>query len=601
MVLRFNILMRAILAGGSGVPSPITALITTNRVSASNTGVAPFAVHFDATGTTASGVSNPFRDLYHSWNFGDNPTDTWAYGLQPGVAKKNLASGGVAAHVYETPGTYTVNYICINPMTGDATSASITITVLDPDVVFAGTATICIANGATPVPGVNGVPAGASCQNVSTWAGVLALLATGKRLLLRRGDTWQTNNTGLQNIAGPGIVGAYGTGAAPKITYATNARTAFNAGATGLTDWRFMDLESEASALAPGTARAATIFLFSGSYATPDAGNHCLLLRINHHHAGTFATLGNDSIVADCDLSYISGGGGNVGIFSETTVRLAVLGTSVNDATGAEHCIRLQGTQRSVVSNCTLLNPANSKHALTIRGYADPGTYAWYGVYSEYCVVSDNDMDGGTSDIAVHFTATNASLDERHRLIVVERNRVKSTKNYGSCILASVSASAFRNNLLSGNSGTEFGLVLTDSPATASNGSAVLPPTDVQVYNNSYYSANVVTHAVEFLYITSAAATGIDVKNNVTYMPACTKSCKSVLAAVGAVYTASNNTVDGNITTTSPNFTTTPPVTVADWRPTSGYAVNTGVQVPVYDDVLGVVRTGTFDMGALQP
>ena len=64
-------------------------------------------------------------------------------------------------------------------------------------------------------------------------------------------------------------------------------------------------------------------------------------------------------------------------------------------------------------------------------------------------------------------------------------------------------------------------------------------------------------------------------------------------------------TVTGSTGTASTlSFTTAPPVTYADWKPTTGYTINAGANSPkvaVYDDFFSVARTGTPDMGAVQP
>ena len=83
---------------------PIALSLVSSRVS----GVAPLAVFFDATGTTASSTPRPFHDLEYRWDFGDVGSGTWTTGSSAGVSSRNTATGPVAAHVFETPGTYTI-------------------------------------------------------------------------------------------------------------------------------------------------------------------------------------------------------------------------------------------------------------------------------------------------------------------------------------------------------------------------------------------------------------------------------------------------------------------------------------------------------------
>ena len=132
---------------------------------ARTSGVAPLAVFFDASGTTDVGVTaRPFHDLEYTWDFGDPTAGTWAYGAQPGVSSKNSATGPVAAHVFEKPGTYTVTLTAFDGTNTVTTSK--TITVDDPDVVFAGSGTVCMSTSGT----FTNCPSGASHVTTSSLA-----------------------------------------------------------------------------------------------------------------------------------------------------------------------------------------------------------------------------------------------------------------------------------------------------------------------------------------------------------------------------------------------------------------------------------------------
>ena len=107
------------------------------------TGVAPLAVFFDASATIATSTTRPFHDLGFSWNFGESTGPgiaAWGVGARP-TGSRNVATGPMAAHVYEAPGTYTV---CVSITDGTNTvDGAVTITVTDPEVVFAGVAKNC--------------------------------------------------------------------------------------------------------------------------------------------------------------------------------------------------------------------------------------------------------------------------------------------------------------------------------------------------------------------------------------------------------------------------------------------------------------------------
>ncbi|MCR4305088.1 MAG: PKD domain-containing protein, partial [Gallionella sp.] len=138
-------------------------------VPARTSGVAPLAVFFDASATTDTGVTTrPFHDLEYTWSFDDPGSGTWANGAQPGVSSKNSATGPVAAHVFETPGAYTVTLTAFDGANSATTNT--TITVQDPDAVFAGTNTVCVGATTTPVAGANGCPSGAQTVMQSNFA-----------------------------------------------------------------------------------------------------------------------------------------------------------------------------------------------------------------------------------------------------------------------------------------------------------------------------------------------------------------------------------------------------------------------------------------------
>ena len=115
-----------------------TAQLTASRTS----GTAPMAVFFDATGTTDTTTTlDTFRELGYQFNFGDPLPGVWQYDSLP----KNLQTGGpLAAHVFETPGTYVVN-LTVKDASGNSSSASVTINVQSADTVYSGTNTVCIS------------------------------------------------------------------------------------------------------------------------------------------------------------------------------------------------------------------------------------------------------------------------------------------------------------------------------------------------------------------------------------------------------------------------------------------------------------------------
>src|SRR4030067_554946 len=131
----FSVWGLAACSGGGGgststntTPAPAPGGLVLSLVPARTSGVAPLAVFFDASATTDTGVTNrPFHDLEYTWSFGDPSAGTWANGAQPGVSSKNSATGPVTAHVFETPGAYTVSLTAFDGTNTATTTTTITV------------------------------------------------------------------------------------------------------------------------------------------------------------------------------------------------------------------------------------------------------------------------------------------------------------------------------------------------------------------------------------------------------------------------------------------------------------------------------------------
>ncbi len=257
--------------------------ITLSLIPARTSGVAPLSVFFDATGTTdPTMTSRPFHDLEYTWDFGDPSSGTWANGAQPNVSSKNTATGPVSAHVFETPGTYTVTLTAFDGVNTNTTNT--TITVDDPDVVFAGTNTICVSSNTTPTAGANGCPTGAQTvmqPNFATAINTYAL--TNRRVLFKRGDVFTGTTYGWLKVDGPGIIGAFGIDQTIKpivrITISSTYNTPYlalsNNNTAGINDWRIMDLEFDGL----GNIKSQGISAF-GSI------DQVTILRMNMHDIG---------------------------------------------------------------------------------------------------------------------------------------------------------------------------------------------------------------------------------------------------------------------------------------------------------------------------
>lgn len=176
---------------------PVTAVLTATRIS----GVAPLAVMFEGwmSMSESPGIVNPFRQLQYSFDFGDPGSGTWSL---TGNSKNSYSGGPITAHVFETPGTYTVTLTVYDGVA--YATATLTITVEDPDVVFAGAATLVVS----PTSNFTGAPPGAAT------ATTVPDNFDNRRILLRRGESHGTiNRQKARNCQ----LGAFGTGDKPRI------------------------------------------------------------------------------------------------------------------------------------------------------------------------------------------------------------------------------------------------------------------------------------------------------------------------------------------------------------------------------------------------
>ena len=154
------------------------------------------AADFDTPGPTGGEIYDArLHDLIYLWDMGDTVT-TWEKPVNVLTAWKNrnVAKGPFVMHMYPEPGTYSPSVLVIEPSSGKTATATLSggnaITVLDPDDVYPGTATICV----NPVGDDDwtGEPTGAAHVNIdyfdfadSYWQSRLG--GAAKRWLFKRG------------------------------------------------------------------------------------------------------------------------------------------------------------------------------------------------------------------------------------------------------------------------------------------------------------------------------------------------------------------------------------------------------------------------------
>ncbi|ACL66193.1 conserved hypothetical protein [Anaeromyxobacter dehalogenans 2CP-1] len=517
--------------GGTGGTPTGTPMTTAHRTS----GVAPLAVFFDAVNTSASGTAAPFAwssgvyqpsDLegtQYSWSFGDPGSGTWnATG-----ASKDQATGYTAAHVYETPGTYTVS-LSQADTTGTVRTYVQTITV----TAFAGTTYYVAASGNDSAAGTSeATPLRTVARAMS-----VALATSGPvRVLFRRGDTFPVSAAYAITKPGPGIIGAYGSGNRPIFTVAELGDVnVFSPRGTGA-DWRIMDLDMRGPSLSTGTGPVG-----------PDVSHQgvnllVLRLRASNWYVGIgwgdwtpiYATPHDGMFVVDSE----SPGNGGYGMYLGGR-RIALLGNVVSDPVQTHVC-RVWQAHKGVISNNALLRPGGQRHALKLHGpVVNDGRPE-----TRWVSISDNFFQAsGTSQWTVSMGSPSSALSESSPVshVVFERNRFGGSASLVADIESEASHVMVRNNVFDDTAASAVSVLW------AQRNTGVPAPDDVRIYNNTVYDGT--AGSGSGLLQTNSSVTNLRVRNNL-YGAATLSSVSLIQGAGGAGWAA-----DHNLATSSPGF-----------------------------------------------
>jgi hypothetical protein len=465
---------------GTPAGSALSLELVANRV----TGVAPLGVFFDTVGTTSTSTPRPFLDLAYCWDFGDRDSGSFT---TTGLTR-NQAKGPVASHVFEKPGNYTVT-VSARDREGRVSTRAIEIAVSDPDAVFAGDATTCFSSSGN----FTGCPAGAGHETVSSIDGLNAHVATGKRLLLRRGDTFMGASKISVNVPGPGSIGAYGSGERPRILLSSDA-IELSGPEPSFNDWRIADLNFQ------GMSADAEVLVVQGR------ASELLVLRVRGANIGqgigagvsTIDNLnangypGHDVIdglfVQDSEFRDVVGGAGHtLGFISAH--RLVMLGNIWRNSLNGEHVLRTTWVDRGVFSSNDMGEAPAAKTVWKLHGPDFEGASVGAGKYTERMVISDNVFRmTGPHDWTVVIGPQNNGRDERIRQLVIERNLFLPGPS--ALIALSVSAEdvAIRDNIVNHTRGRCFSVGRTGVEP---------PPARVWLTNNTCYSGS--SGALEFV------------------------------------------------------------------------------------------------------
>ena len=592
----------ALLAGllAAAFVSPVSAAVTANIVASRTSGVAPLAVSFDATGTTSTATTRPFHDVYYVWNYGDPGSGTWSINGK----SKNRDTGAIGGHVFETPGTYTVT-LTAKDTTGAVDTETVTITVSDPNIVFSGTNTVCISTSGN----FTGAPAGAATVTTSSWATVVAQLGAGKRVLLRRGETWNHNGVKKNlSFAGPVTLGAFGTGNRPILRL-----TSSNTSATGrvfwltdkspvpLQDLRIMDLEIDGDgfdrgfALAEGSAHNITflrVFMHDAGpllFLAPSTAAYYNNQDDTDYHGHV---LSSGIALVDTEFQNMVGDGE---AFNQHHVvylglhRSLLLGNVWNNAELGEHILRLPFVQRTLVAHNRYTNARATKHLIKLHASSDAETLLPPGEgQSKFVTIADNTFSCRLGSWLISTGPQDARYPEVVQDIVIERNHVAFGSPGTIAFDLRGSDHTVRNNTVVMDGSTQSGTMVNIDRR------GVEPaPTDNRIYNNSAYRGDTDNFT---LVNVAAVASNTTVRNNLGSAP--NSGTKTTIAGGGTNLVASHNVI-----TNTPGWVVSSPSAAAhfDLLPTSS-AVNAGTTVPVFDDFDELPRPqgSAYDLGAFE-
>ncbi|MBN2487106.1 MAG: T9SS type A sorting domain-containing protein [Bacteroidales bacterium] len=568
------------------------------------TGVAPLSVFFDAV-NPASGVVQPieangrleYADNRYQWDFGDPGSGSWAVDSK----SKNSAEGYVVSHVYDNPGEYTVT-LRVTDTKGNTYTYTEVITVTDPDIVYSGSNTICISASGN----FEGAPAGSLQVTTSDITDMFDYIDNGKRILLRRGDSWTTTGSGdLYGLSGPVTIGAYGEGINPSALGIYENAPVINVEANEVTfitvnnvaDLRLMDISFNTSHSAAGVfggnikLRSLLMYRLKATYFATLLGN-------SH-----WVTKGHDQLaIVNCHLS--EGLSNVVYIGSE---RLTIMGNCLKNA-HESHVLRVWQSYKGVIAHNDISGSSTEtdlgRHALKFHGpeesiISDDEQEGHVANRTRYTIIADNTF-GSSGPWTVTIAPQNAATDERIQDVVFENNRLIA--DYGDSprivdlsLYVVASYITIRNNVFDGTgANSEFkGVnILLDG---------IVPhPFGNRVYNNTFYKMETDEGDSELI--------GVDIGENCENNSAWNNLAQFVEGGnirIAVRDNGINSGVSSNLVTTNASFIdadNTNPLMRNFYIDSNSMAIDAGIPVPLFSDKAGNARPQGlgFDLGAYE-
>lgn len=564
-ICRFAILLLFSVTFFSSAFGEINADLKTSRL----TGVAPLTVFFDASASTSSVTKKPFSELHYQWYFGDPESGHWKHSDKP----KNLAYGPLSAHVYDKPGTYQV-LLTVTNENGETHSQEVEISVLSPEKLFAGANTVCFSSSGN----FSGCPTSAKQVISSDFETVINHLTPGKRLLLRRGDTWQASSVSSVNSSGPGILGAFGFGDKPLIESFSDGPVMHLAPSSGSTfiDWRIMDLEFKGAneqarrtgTIITGDNTVQRLLVYRVTGVDFHSGFVMSANSIKQHGSALHANIA----FVDSKLTNMNSPvGGNS--FLGSAEELMLIGNEIIDSTETEQVIRIPLMERGIIAHNLLFNPTKGKPVLNIHSQDDDEESVLKGRHTEKFLVSDNRLQGGDGDWMMTVGPKDAQSNENVRTGIIERNYFMADSGAQAHLVISARDMQIRNNIFNLTGGSSQGIKVARRGVE-------LNPVHNAIYNNTCYSADTEANAIACITI-GATTENSTIKNNLLATP----------FSWGSVVTNHSLTteVSHSLLSNEQVFTKSNPVEPNDFNlHMNSIAINAGTHVSVYSDFDGV-------------
>jgi hypothetical protein len=380
----------------------VWAAVTPQIVASRVAGVAPLAVFVDAT-TTAGLDGGDYINANFDWNFDRDNVDP--------TGKHSVTRGFVAAHVYETPETYTIQLIVHDRL--GATATSTTQIVVSP---FAGTTyyvAICGSNSAAGTAMT--APLATPDYAISNKGG------PNTRILLRCGDRFPFPPTNV-SATGPMIVGSYShpnnpSSVPPMLYCSTDGWGILNVSGA---DCRIMDIHirSAFTSIDNGNVspnqRAGSVGM---------TASNTLFLRVEVDSVGRDAIEGNGRNTFFFDCYYHDYGG--YGCYVDSLNHFALVGVVSRRLKGGQHFVRSQGGSKAFIAYNDLDQSNANDENITCRGSTTQAyvlgnrldqnmsfhpQYDGAVEYQSYCVADGNLFRGGSIGVAAKHVSIRNNL-----------------------------------------------------------------------------------------------------------------------------------------------------------------------------------------------